>query len=93
VVRGSAGGGGRGAPECDHRRKGRRVPGTNTFEAIRCERPAVLRVLVAHGPGTAKYESRCGLHNRGQLGPLVAAVWDPLGGEWAEQPPLRWYSQ
>ena len=75
-------------PQCDHRRKGRPV-GTRRFESIRCERPAVLRVLVAHGPGTAKYRNRCALHAGGHLGPLVAAVWDPLGGEWADHQPGR----
>ena len=65
--------------------RGAPIRGTTRFKGVPCERPAVLRVLLAHGPGVAKYGNRCGLHDRGQMGPLVAAVWDPLRGEWVER--------
>ena len=47
-----------------------------------CQRPAVMRVLVAHYPGAAKYENRCGVHGQAFLRDRVASVWDPVRWSW-----------
>ena len=78
------------APLCGYIGRGRPLPGTNRFQGVPCERRAVLRILLAHGPEAAKYGVRCAVHATCHFGPLVAAVRDPQAGKWVEQPPRRW---
>jgi len=63
-------------PRCD------RPTIPNTRLRHRCERPVVLRVLLAHGPGVAKYGNRCAIHAARHLDVLVAAIWDPVRWKW-----------
>ncbi len=72
------------APPCDYIGfPGRGWPGSPHIKGNRCRRPAAVRILYRHGEGIdPEYRQRCLLHTRGNLGPMIGAIWDTQRAEW-----------
>jgi len=75
------------APTCDYVGfPGRGLPGAPHIKGNRCERPAAVRILYRHGEGIdPEYRERCLFHTRGNLGPMIGAIWDTQRAEWVGQ--------
>jgi len=75
------------APTCDYVGPRRGWPGSpHIIEGSRCRRPAAVRILYRHGEGVdPEYRERCLIHTRGNLGPMIGAIWDTQRAEWVGQ--------